>query len=217
MTTVTAPPNSTSEIIIPRWKYALAWVAAGLLAVPLGCLLHELGHYLVALVFGFQGATLHYFSANYAMEETILNFMAKGDRAGVSAIYPLWQIALNAIAGPAVGYFLILPACLLVVKIKPSSFFISLGTMPLIRAIPETLVALLSPQMLDDENTAAFALGLPPTIFQVIGFLISLAAAIWLARQIPKAQRRLALISMSFGIIAGLIVYLAFLGPWLLP
>jgi ABC-type phosphate/phosphonate transport system permease subunit len=217
MTTSTDQPNTIIEKTIPRWKYALLWVAAGVLAVPVACLLHELGHHVFALVFRFQGATLHYFSANYAMEEKILNFMSQGNRTSISAIYPLWQIAVNAIAGPAVGYFLILPVCLLVVKFTPYSIFIALGTIPLIRAIPETLFALFSPQMLDDENTAAFALGLPPTVLQVIGLLISLLGAIWLSRHIPKGRRRLALMSMGSGIVAGLIVYLAFLGPWLLP
>jgi len=199
------------------WKDACLWVAAGASAVPVGSLLHELGHHVFALVFGFQGATLHYFSATYTMEETILNFLSQGDRISVSAIHPLWQIAVNAIAGPAVGYFLILPVCLLAVKFKASPFFIALGTIPLIRAIPETLFALLSPQMLDDENTAAFVLGLPPTVFQVAGLLISLAGAVWLARRIPESRRRPALASMGIGVIAGLVVYLGFLGPWLLP
>jgi len=210
-------PLTAIEKTGPRWKYALLWAAASALAVPFGCLLHELGHHVSALLCGFRGATLHYFSANYALEQTVLNFMAQGDRAGVAAIYPLWQIAVNAIAGPAVGYFLLLPACLLAARSKPYPFFVALGAMALVRAVPETLVALASPQMLDDENVAAFALGLPPTVLQVAGLAISLAGAIWLASRIPQGRRLPALVSMGVGIVAGLTVYLAFLGPWLLP
>jgi hypothetical protein len=213
----TTPPEKSSDRPIPWWKSALPWIAAGVIAGPVSVVLHELGHHVAALLFGFQGATLHYFSATYASEQAMLDLMAQGDRIGVAAVNPLWQIAVNAGAGPAVGYFLILPVCLLAVYIKPDPFFITLGMTPLLRAFPEAMTAISAPQMLDDENTAAFAMGLPPTVLHVVGLFISLAAAIWLARRIPASRRSAALLSMMAGILAGAVIYIGFLGPWLLP
>jgi hypothetical protein len=201
----------------PDGKTIVAWFLAGATMGPVAILLHELGHHLTALAFGFQGATLHYMSANYALEQEIIEFMLRGDRADAAAVYPLWQIAVNALAGPAVGYFLILPVCLLAAKIRPNAFFIALGTMPFFRALPEMLSALADPGMLDDENTAAFALGLPPNLLHAAGLLISLAGAAWLVRRIPAEVRWTAVGSLVIGGFAGLILYAGFLGPWLLP
>ena len=211
------PPNASIQSSTRWWKSALPWILAGAAAVPVSILVHELGHHFFAVAFGFQGATLHYFSATYTLEQSMLDFMARGDRAGVASILPLWKIALNAAAGPGIEYFLILPVCLLAAKFTPNPFVIALGVMPFLRAFPEMMIALSAPTLLDDENTAAFAMGLPASSLHLVGFFISLAAAFWLVRRIPPEKMRAALISMAIGVLAGAVVYLGFLGPWLLP
>ena len=48
--------------ITSDWRLALSWFVLSIVAVPLAVLLHELGHLVAYVSFGFQGVALHYSS-----------------------------------------------------------------------------------------------------------------------------------------------------------
>ena len=53
-------------------RLAATWIGASVIAVPLGVLLHELGHFLAYWAFGFQGVALHYSFRHPFCRENVL-------------------------------------------------------------------------------------------------------------------------------------------------
>src|SRR5690349_3086721 len=85
--------------ITSTWRLALVWIAASVVAVPLGVLLHELSHLLFNLGFGFQGVVLHYSTTTYAVEKTFWQTIYRGNLAAAAAMIPLWKVSLTTAAG----------------------------------------------------------------------------------------------------------------------
>lgn len=61
-------PTPAATSFLPQ---ALTWAGASALAVPAAVLLHELGHFVAHLIFGFSGPTLHYSSTTYELERAL--------------------------------------------------------------------------------------------------------------------------------------------------
>jgi hypothetical protein len=91
----------------------LVWLVAASVSGPVGILLHELGHYTVAVVSGFPDAKLSFASVSYRDGERFWQTLAGGDRPAAASIYPLQRAGLMAAAGPAVTALLIVSSVLI--------------------------------------------------------------------------------------------------------
>lgn len=95
-----------------RWQLAMIWMAGAAVSGPLGVVLHELAHFITASQLGFPGTTMHSASISYARSEEFWSLLAAGNQEAATAIYPLRDAGLVAIAGPAATLLLSLAAAL---------------------------------------------------------------------------------------------------------
>ncbi len=90
---------SHSVRITSAWRLAATWIGASVIAVPLGVLLHELGHFVAYWAFGFQGVALHYASATHSVERTFWQLVYTGKVGAAAALLPLWKVGLGYYCG----------------------------------------------------------------------------------------------------------------------
>ena len=202
-------------------RLAAMWIGAAVIAVPLGVLLHELGHLLAYLAFGFQGVALHYSSATYSVEKMFWQQIYRGNLAVAASITPLWKVGVATVAGLLVTYLVTLVCCLVTRK-SPHSFVIALGIFAPVRILSglPTIPAALSGQPVrsgTDEAHLAALTGIPVVFLIFAGLLLLVLAWIWLFRSIPKNQRGVCLGSLVFGLALGIVLYFWGIGVWLLP
>lgn len=98
------------------------WLLAAALSGPVGIVLHELGHFTVAMSCGFPETRMSFASASYQNSQQFWQALAGGDRKSAAAIYPLHQAGYVAAAGPAVTAMLILAGVGTFFWAKPSNF-----------------------------------------------------------------------------------------------
>ena len=205
-------PKTTSRILT-----TLTWLATAALTAILGVVLHELGHFLMALLMGFDGLSFHYEWVSYANEDLITGRIMAGDLAGAVGFYPLWQIVLVSAAGPLTTLVLQAGGLLALLR-RPGPFFASLALTANLRAIPLLISTLLQPGFTGaDEDLIGHVLGLPPALLALPGALLFVGGSWVILRRLPKGGRLIPAVMMILGAFAGLIVYLGFLGPSLLP
>lgn len=208
--------------ITSTWRFASKWIGASVIAVPLGVLLHELGHLLPYLAFGFNGVALHYNSATHSLEKTFWQQVYRGDLAGAAATIPLWKVGVATVAGILVTYLVTFLCCFLVARKNPHPFVIALGIFAPFRylaGIPTILVWFSGKSIRagTDEAHLAALTGIPVVLLIFAGLLFLVLAWIWLVRSIPKDHRALSLGSLVSGLALGVVLYFWFIGAWLLP
>lgn len=219
--------SNVASAIIPSvrinstWRVAAKWIGASVIAVPFGVLLHELGHLLVYIVFGFQGVALHYSSATYTVERAFWQQVYQGNMVAAASMTAGWKVAVATSAGLLVTYLVTLICCV-VAKKSPHPFVIALGIFAPARFLSgvSTIPAALSGQLVrsgTDEAHLAVLTGIPVLLLIFAGLLFLVLAWIWLFRSIPKDQRWVSLGSLISGLVLGVIIYFSGLGAWMLP
>ena len=208
--------------ITSTWRLALTWIGASIIAVPLGVLLHELGHFLAYLAFGFQGVALHYNAATHSLEKTLWQQIYRGNLAGAASIIPLWKVGVATAAGILVTCVITFVCCLLAARKNPHPLVIALGIFAPFRFLAgiATLRVWLSGQSLragTDEAHLAALTGIPLVLLIFAGLLFLALAWIWLVRSIPKDHRAVSLGSLVVGLALGIVLYFWCIGGWLLP
>lgn len=206
------PENSVASSARPvsRIRRFLAWGGVAALAAPLGIILHELGHFVTAKAFGFPDLVFHYASVT--------------DRAAEVGM-PAWQQGVNAVAGPLVTLAIVLGCCVVARLRGPSPLAIA----PAFAAGIRTFVVcggfligrVLRPHQVPrgnfDELNAARHLGIPPEVVTGASFLLLVLAWAYLTRRIPRSERWMALGAITMGTVAGIVLYVQWIGPMLLP
>src|SRR5262249_40184045 len=76
------------------------WLGSTILAVPLTVMIHELGHFLPAVVLGIHHVRIHYESTTYANDDRFWGLIQAGAKAQATALFPFWKVATVEIAGP---------------------------------------------------------------------------------------------------------------------
>ena len=208
--------------ITSRWRLAATWIGAAVVAVPLGVLLHELGHFLAYWAFGFQGVALHYASATHSVERTFWQLVETGRVAAAAALLPLWKVGLATTAGILLTYVVTIACCIFAATKNPHPLVIALGVFAPVRFLSglPTMVATLTGKPVragTDEAHLAALTGIPLLLLNVMGLLVMLLAWIWLVRRIPKDHRWISLGSMVCGLALGIYFYFFLVGPRLLP
>lgn len=103
-----------------RLRVFAVWLVAAGISGPVGILLHELGHFAVAVVSGFSDVKLSFASVSYHDSERFWRILAGGERLAADAIFPLERAGLLAAAGPAVTTLLIVFSVLILSRRTPS-------------------------------------------------------------------------------------------------
>lgn len=106
--TATPHPAPATARAASLFRPLAPWVAAGMTALPLVVLSHELGHYLLYRAFGFPGAVLHHASATHALADQFWDAARAGavETAGARAVHvlPPWQVGAATAGGLVVTY-----------------------------------------------------------------------------------------------------------------
>lgn len=208
--------------ITSTWRLALAWIGASVVAVPLGVLLHELGHVLVYLAFGFPDVVLHYNSATYSAERTFWQFINRGNIAAAAATIPLWKVGIATAAGILITCIAAFVCCLFAGRKNPHPLVVALGIFAPVRflsGIP-VLTAWLSGRRVragTDEAHLAALTGIPIILLIIAGLLFVALVWIWMIRRIPQDHRWVSFGGLVSGLSLGIVLYFWVIGPWLLP
>ena len=212
-------PSGAATSFLPQ---ALTWAGASALAVPAAVLLHELGHFVAHLIFGFSGTTLHYSSTTYELERAFWQQVYRGDFQAAAGLLPLWKVAASTAAGLLLTYAVVVACCYVVSRHRPLPFVFALGLVSPLRFVSgvPSLVALISGRALrpgTDEANLALLTGVPSTLLIVLGLAVLCGGWFWLIRGVPRERRAAKLGGLFVGIALGMVVYFKFAGPWLLP
>jgi hypothetical protein len=207
--------------ITSTWQLASTWIGASAIAVPLGVLLHELGHVLLYLAFGFPGVTLHYNSATYSAERTFWQLLNRGDIAAAALTIPVWKVGVATVAGILVTCVVTFVCCLLARK-NPHPLVIALGIFAPVRFLSglPTIRGWLAGKPVragTDEAHLAALTGVPILLLIFAGLLFLLLVWIFLFRRFPRDHRWVSLASLISGLALGVYLYFSVIGPWLLP
>lgn len=208
--------------ITSTWRLAATWIGAAVIAVPLGVLLHELGHFLAYWAFGFQGVALHYSSATHSVERTFWQLVYRGNIDRAAALLPLWKVGLSTAAAIVITYVVTIACCIFAARKSPHPLVIALGVFAPVRFLSglPTILAVLSGKSVrahtDEAHLAALS-GIPVLLLNLTGLLVLLLAWIWMVRRIPKDHWWISLGSLVSGLALGIFVYFWLLGPRLLP
>ncbi|MGI8617464.1 MAG: hypothetical protein ACR2L6_00025 [Gemmatimonadaceae bacterium] len=190
------------------WRRLLAWFGAGVAAVPLTILTHELGHFLAGRAFNHPRVALHYASVS-----------SDAAKAG----YPPWQLATVAAAGPLVTIVTVLLCCYLATRYRPRPLIIALGLFAPVKFsvglvfIYYWLTGVRNSTPNFDEFNVAKHAGISPLVPSLIGAAVLLGGWFWLVRSIPGVERARALTALILAMVASLALYAGFVGPLLLP
>lgn len=208
--------------IAPSWRQALRWIGASAMAVPLAVLLHELGHLLAYLIFGFQGAALHYSSSTYSLEKVFWQQVYRGNLPAAASMIPLWKVGLATAFGVVITCSVTLVCLYIAARKSPHPLVVALGIFSPVRFVsggPAILGWLTGKPVRSgaDEAHLATLTGVPKVLLIAAGLLFLCFAWVWLVRSIPKQRRWISLGGLVLGLAAGGILYFRLVGPWLLP
>lgn len=201
------------------------WLLAAGLSGPVGIVLHELGHFTVAIACGFPETRMSFASASYQNSQQFWQTLAGGDRESAAAIYPLHLAGYVAAAGPVVTAMLILASFGILFWAKPNNFIAGflagLALMAGVRSVTGIYYILaVRPYYPDarpffDEINIARAFNLPVDWIAWPSVLLVLIA--WII-VIPKLtpDRWLKLPAAIIGPIIGILIW-AQIGPFVMP
>ena len=208
--------------ITSTWQLALTWIGASVIAVPFGVLLHEVGHVLVYVAFGFPDVVLHYNSATYSAERTFWQFISRGNIAAAAATIPLWKVGIATAAGILVTCITAFVCCLFASRKSPHPLVIALGVFAPVRflsGIP-VLTAWLSGRPVragTDEAHLAALTGIPLIVLVFAGLLFVAVVWSWMIGRIRRDHGWVSLGGLVSGLALGIVVYFWMIGPRLLP
>jgi len=214
--------SSHSVRITSTWQLAATWIGASVIAVPLGVLLHELGHFLAYWAFGFQGVALHYSSATHSVERTFWQLVYNGNVERAASLLPLWKVGMATTAGILFTCAVTFVCCVFAASKTPHPLVIALGIFAPVRflsGLPTISVVLAGKPVRagTDEAHLAALTGIPVLLLIFAGLLVLVLAWIWLLRRIPKDHRWISVGSLVSGLALGIFVYFWLIGPRLLP
>jgi hypothetical protein len=204
------------------WRLAATWIGASVIAVPLGVLLHELGHFVAYWAFGFQGVALHYSSATHSVERTFWQLVYRGNAGAAASLLPAWKVGLATAAGILVTCVVTFVCCAFAARKSPHPLVVALGIFAPVRflsglpTIPVVLAGKPVRAGTDEAHLAALT-GIPLLLLIFAGLLVLVLAWVWLVRRIPKEHRWTSIASLVSGLALGIFVYFSLIGPRLLP
>lgn len=210
-------PNTEAGAIegSSRWSWpAVAAISVG--AVPLAVLGHEAGHLIGYFVFDFPSPVLHYASSAFEGEPEFWGSLRAGDVAGAASIVDIWAAGISAGLGLLVSYCMIgFPA--LAPRQGASTPAACLGVAAAARFPLVLLLVALGRAEHTDEAHVSQALGIPLTFLIILAGVALVAAVVGPYRRLPEPNRGKVMLAMVGGSIVGTVLWMAAVGPALLP
>ena len=93
-------------------KRVFTWIVAAIIAIPVAVLAHELGHFFVYRAFGLPGATLHYESSTYDLEDRFWSLYRSGRLHAAAEVAAPWKVGTATAAGLVVTYVMTIAGCI---------------------------------------------------------------------------------------------------------
>lgn len=204
-----------------RRAVALQWGLGGLLAAPFAVLPHELGHYVVLLALGVPDLALHYSTVTWDLAE-FWGAVQRADFSAAEAVAPIWGVVLSDAVGPLITYAIVAVCCYGCARWRPHPGLVAVAYLAQVRiavgVIHMVRKAFGTARPTNyDELRVSLLTGIPVEVFVAFGLVVLLVSGVWLARCFPAGARIAAVVSMSAGMGAGMLLYARVLGPWLLP
>lgn len=208
------------------WRNGRWWgrVGGGALAFPVAVLLHELGHFGAYAACGLPDPVLRYSSANWSGSEEFTRLFRAGDLEAANAIAEQWQMAVGAAGGPIVSYLTIIACVLAVRRFGPGALSLVLGiglvtpfrwTWP----FPILYLRLRGTEVTwgPDEVVVGVLTGVPQFLFILLG-LASFVFGYWfIVTAVPRGRRVRTIVPTLVGAVLGGVVWVSWVGPWVLP
>lgn len=204
--------TATVDVTARSWfSRAAPWVGWCVFFVPVTIMLHELGHYLTALLAGSPNPTIHYSGSS------------PGDFAGNDG--PIG--AAIGLAGPAVTVILSAFACAWILLRGPARWAFALAVSAVSRfvvAVPYTVLSILarltgsslSPPVFD-EHKAGTLLGWSGDALLASTTIVLIGVLLCVGLKLPRGERSVAWPGLVIGTILGWACWMMLLGPALLP
>ena len=214
--------GSAGDATDSRTATLVKWSLAGFAAGALTILPHELGHYLVYLAIDVPNLALHYESVSWDAQE-FWEAVGREDYAAAAVSAPIRGVAFALAAGPLVTYAMVAACCYGCARWRPHSVLVAVGYLCPLRIVVALMhgVRVLLGQDASaasyDELGVAALTGIPVQVFVAFGIVVMAISGSWLARYLPSGRRTVAVVSMLAGAVAGAVLYLGYVGPWLLP
>lgn len=219
---VGGPNGGAGDAPDSRTAIHVKWSLAGFAAGAFTTLPHELGHYLVYLAMDVPDLALHYETVTWDSQE-FWEAIRREDYAAAAAVAPIWGVALAIAGGPLVTYAMVAACCYGCARWRPYPVLVAVGYLCPLRilvALAHGVRVLLgqdtSAASYDELRVAALT-GVPVQVVVGLGIIVIVISAAWLARYLPHGRRTVAVVSMLVGGVAGAVLYLGYMGPWLLP
>jgi hypothetical protein len=200
-----------------RWR---VWFLAGMIAGPLGTVIHESGHYLTARILELPGTALHATYVSYTGSTEIRELLQARQRDAASQIAPMWKVALAAAGGPVVSLLILGVTILCRRRWLLASVAVGfaegwrfsapamVGAVLLLRAALGNRTRLNANV---DEFNVARAMDVNPLLVilpVVLAVAIALVVLVW---TIPRADRWRLSLSLGVGLALSLTVYMNFI------
>lgn len=201
----------------------LRWLWAGGVSVPVAILLHEFGHYVTYRGLGVAGVTLRHSSVTWQGMDAFWGLVSRGAHEEAATIVPLWVGAAGAAMGPVATYVVVVACCCACWRGFGWPEIVAVGYLSQVRIVAgawdvgkERFLGRDVVTGTDEERVAA-ATGVSVELLVVCGLLLFVVSGIWLIRYLPAGRRVAVGVAMTGGMAGGLLIYLGYLGPWLLP
>lgn len=198
---------------------ALTWIAAAIVSIPIAVLAHEAGHFSVYRAFGFPGASLHYESSTYDLEDPFWSLYRNGARQSAAELVAPWKVGTGAAADLIVTYLMTIAGCIAATRtLQPIIITVTLAAN--LRAIPIALalVRKWGSEVIGgtDEAHVVALTGIPEGFLVILALASFVGSAVWLFGRVPRPERSASIVSAIVGLVAGMVVYLM-IGPRILP
>jgi hypothetical protein len=205
-------------------KTFAVWLVASILILPVVMMLHELGHFLPAVVLGFHHVRIHYESTRYANDSLFWGLIQGGAKSQAAALFPFWKVAAVEIAGPLMSIVM-----LFVAATYARRFWIAavIGIVGLFHFVAPALFVWINfrnarhglPAMQHwgmDEFDFWILTGVPVRTILLAELALIVPGLVLVGRAIQKGTRAAAWAAMVCGMRIGIPLYFA-IGPHLLP
>lgn len=222
-----AERQETAQIPIREWLRRGKWLAGlagGMIAAPIGIVLHELGHFTVNVACGFPDTVLRYASVSWTGSGEFRRLWREGDVEAAAAIAEPWQVAVSAAAGPLISYLTAIAFVLWVRRYGPGPLSLVLGSgfvAPLqgLAAIPVIAIDLFGGGFTGNQDEANFAAitGIPASLAVLPGLACLLLGYWFLVTAFPRGQRLRVVVPPLVGVALGIALWGSVLGPLVLP
>lgn len=219
--------QEATRVPIREWLRSGKWLAGlagGMIAAPIGIVLHELGHYAVNVACGFPDTVLRYASVSWTGSSEFRRLWREGDVEAAAAIAEPWQVALSSAAGPMISYLTAIAFVLWVRRHGPGPLSLVLGSgfvAPLqgLAAIPVIAIDLFGGGFTGNQDEANFAAitGIPASLAVLPGFACLLLGYWFLVTAFPRGQRLRVVVPPLVGVALGIALWGSVLGPLVLP